>query len=226
MHLSEHHAPLTQQAIGFLGGSFDPIHFGHLRTALEISEALDLKQLFLLPNHIAPHKTSMQCSAVQRCSMVRLAIEKQEKLHIDTRELNRPQASYSIDTLKEIKRDYPDTPICFILGMDSLLGFDNWHQWQDILNYCHLIISHRPGWKCNFNDNIKSLVETCITLHKEDLHRHLSGKIYFQSTSQLAISSSQIRQALLQKKSIDYLLPNAVKDYIQIHKLYKNPSSG
>ncbi|KPU83438.1 nicotinate-nucleotide adenylyltransferase [Psychromonas sp. PRT-SC03] len=208
--------------MGFLGGTFDPIHFGHLRPALEICENLNLKELFLLPNHIAPHKVLTHCNAEQRSTMVRLSIKKQEKLSIDTRELNRAQASYTIDTLKELKQDHPHTPICFIMGMDSLLIFDTWYQWQDILNYCHLIVSHRPGYKCDFNDEIKALLDEKKTENKEDLHYFQAGKIYFQSTTQLAISSSQIRTALQQQQSVDYLLPDAVITYIQAQQLYKN----
>ncbi|AGH80687.1 nicotinate (nicotinamide) nucleotide adenylyltransferase [Psychromonas sp. CNPT3] len=213
---------VKQQAIGFLGGTFDPIHFGHLRPALEVCERVNLQTLFLLPNHIAPHKSSAQCSATRRAHMVRLAIKAQPKLRIDTRELNRAQASYTIDTLKELKQDYPHTPICFIMGMDSLLSFDSWHQWQDILNYCHLIVCHRPGWKCDFNNKISALLKAHKTSHKDDLHCLQAGKIYFQETTQLEVSSSQIRDALQQHRSIDYLLPNSVIDYIKTQQLYKN----
>jgi nicotinate-nucleotide adenylyltransferase len=210
-----------QQAIGFLGGTFDPIHFGHLRPALEISEALSLKQLFLMPNHIAPHKSASHCSAKQRSDMVALAIARQPGIAIDTRELKRDKASYTIDTLKELKALYPTTPICFIMGMDSLVSFDSWHKWQEILDYCHLIISQRPQWHPHFNSTVQKLVERCKTADKQDLHNLQSGKIYFQDTSQLDISSTQIRQLLKNNLSIDYLVPEAVSDYIKKHHLYQ-----
>lgn len=210
-----------QQAIGFLGGTFDPIHFGHLRPALEISEALSLKQLFLMPNHIAPHKSASHCSAKQRSEMVKLAIQHQPRIELDTRELNRNKASYTIDTLKELKALHPKTPICFIMGMDSLVSFDTWFQWQEILNYCHLIISQRPQWHGQFNNTIQELVDRCKTTNKQDLHNLQSGKIYFQNTSQLDISSTEIRRLLKNNFSIDYLVPEAVNDYIKEHQLYK-----
>lgn len=215
------HQTNQQQAIGFLGGTFDPIHFGHLRPALEISEALSLRQLFIMPNHIAPHKSASHASAKQRCEMVRLAIQQQPRMAIDTRELNRAAPSYTIDTLKELKALYPTTPICFIMGMDSLMGFDTWFQWQEILNYCHLIISQRPQWDGQFNSAVQAVVKRCKTSNRHDLHNLQSGKIYFQNTSQFDISSTEIRQLLRKNISINYLLPEAVNDYIKKHQLYK-----
>ncbi len=215
------HNNSQQQAIGFLGGTFDPIHFGHLRPALEISEALSLQQLFLMPNHIAPHKSASHATAKQRSEMVKLAIQHQARIEMDTRELNRAKPSYTIDTLKELKALYPSTPICFIMGMDSLISFDTWFQWQEILNYCHLIISQRPRWHCQFNSAVQEVVDRCKTTNKQELHNLQSGKIYFQTTSQLDISSTEIRQLLNKKISIDYLVPEAVNDYIKEHKLYE-----
>lgn len=208
------------QAIGFLGGTFDPIHFGHLRPALEISEALSLQQLFLMPNHIAPHKEKSHCSAQQRSEMVKLAIQHQPKIQIDNRELERNKPSYTIDTLKELKAQYPTTPLCFIMGMDSLITFDSWFHWQEILDYCHLIISQRPGWHGQFNSTVQDIVNRCTTTNIQDLHQSQCGKIYFQTTSQFDISSTKIRQFLNKKQSIDYLVPQAVSDYIKQHQLY------
>ena len=213
-----------QQAIGLLGGTFDPIHIGHLRPALEISEALSLQQLFLMPNHIAPHKSSSHASAKQRSEMVRLAIQGQVNISVDCRELTRHSPSYTIDTLKEMKIQYPSTPICFIMGMDSLMSFDTWHQWQNILNYCHLIISQRPGWQGQFNHLVQKTVDLHKTSIKQDLHDLPYGKIYFQDTSQLDISSTQIRKLIYNKKSINYLVPEAVNDYIKKHNLYRKNS--
>ncbi len=215
---------IQQQALGFLGGTFDPVHFGHLRPALEICEALSLKQLILMPNHIAPHKSASHCSALQRCKMVELAIQDQPKIGIDRRELNRAKPSYTIDTLKELKKQHPHTPICFIMGMDSLISFNSWHQWHEILNYCHLIVSQRPGWRCEFNEQVQALLDQHKSTNPHDLHNLQAGKIYFQTTSQLDISSSEIRQLLNNNISIDYLVPEAVNSYIKQHKLYKKSS--
>lgn len=212
---------MSKEAIGILGGSFDPIHNGHLLPAIEVAQALNLKQLFLMPNHIAPHKAASHCSAQQRCEMVRLAIADKNQLKLDTRELNRPNASYTIDTLKEIKLAHPDNPVCFMMGMDSLIHFSSWHQWQEILNYCHLVVCFRPGWHGEFNDTIQALLKKHQVTSVAQLHQHQAGKIYFQQTQQYAISSTQIRDNIKQKISIENLLPSSVIDYIKQHQLYK-----
>lgn len=212
------------QAIGFLGGTFDPIHLGHLCPALEIKKALSLKKLFLMPNYIAPHKSKSHCSVTQRTEMVKLAIARKQRVEIDTRELNRTKTSYTIDTLKELKQEYPTTPICFIMGMDSLLNFDTWVKWQEILKYCHLVISQRPQWHPNYNTTIETLIKNCKTTDSQDLHNLQSGKIFFQKTSQLDISSTEIRQRVRQNLSIKSLVPEAVETYICQNKLYQTKS--
>ena len=209
-------------AIGFLGGSFDPIHFGHLRPALEICEALNLKQLFLMPNHIAPHKALAHCTSKQRATMVELATENQANIFVDTRELLRDKASYTIDSLIELQSCHPHSPICFIMGMDSLLSFNSWHRYEEILDHCHLIISHRPGWNFELNSTMQALVATHQTDKIDDLHQTIAGKIYFQKTSQLAISSTQIRDLIQNNKKVDFLLPEKVIAYIKEQKLYEN----
>jgi len=212
---------VKQHAIGFLGGSFDPIHNGHLLPAIEVAEQLQLQQLFLMPNHIAPHKAGSHCSAMQRVEMVKLAVQDVDTLAIDTRELNRDSASYTVETLKEIRVQYPNTPICFLMGMDSLINFDKWYQWQNILNYCHLVVCARPGWKGEFNDTVQDLLNHHQTQSVDELHQFQSGKIYFQKTVQFDISSTQIRHHIKHDLNIEGLLPQPIHHYIKRHKLYK-----
>lgn len=208
-------------AIGFLGGTFDPIHFGHLRPALEIQQALKLDALYLMPNYISPHKSKSLASTQQRIDMVKLAIQESPSLQIDVQELLRESPSYTVDTLKLLRQQYPTTPLCFIMGMDSLIHFDTWHQYQDILTYCHLVISHRPGWSPVFNDTITNLLKQHQIHEPATLHQQLSGCIYFQSTSQLAISSSEIRQLLSANQSINFLTPLSVCEYINKQHCYR-----
>ena len=208
-------------AIGILGGTFDPIHFGHLRPALEIQQALNLQTLYLMPNYIAPHKSKSLISTEQRLDMVKLAIQDTPNLQINSQELLRKSPSYTIDTLKALRQAYPNTPICFIMGMDSLIQFDTWYQYLDILNYCHLIVSHRPGWAPKFNSTISTLLERHKTIIPSELHLNLNGSIYFQKTTQLDISSSDIRNLISKKQCIDFLTPKSVCTYIDEHKCYK-----
>ena len=212
---------MKQQAIGFLGGSFDPIHNGHILPAIEVAQKLQLQALFLMPNHIAPHKPGSHCNAEQRTEMVKLAIQDTPELQIDTRELNRDSASYTVETLKEIQAQYPNTPICFIMGMDFLIHFDSWYQWQEILNYCHLVICARPGWKNEFNSTIQALLNKHQTTSFERLHQLNAGKIYFQEAIQLDISSTQIRHNIKNNLCVETFLPQKVHRYIEDNQLYK-----
>lgn len=204
-----------------MGGSFDPIHNGHLLPAIEVAQQLQLQQLFLMPNHIAPHKAGSHCSATQRAEMVKLAVQDIDRLDIDTRELKRDSASYTVETLKEIQSQYPETPICFIMGMDSLINFDSWYQWQEILHYCHLVVCARPGWHEQFNDTVQALLEQHQTGSITDLHQHRAGRIYFQKTAQFDISSTRIRHHIKHQLSIEKLIPTKVYHYIQHHQLYR-----
>lgn len=214
---------MQANAIGFLGGSFDPIHNGHLFSAIEVARCLQLTDLFLMPNHIAPHKAGSHCSAQQRSEMVELAVQGIANLKVDKRELNRDSASYTIETLKEIRAEYPHTPVCFVMGMDSLINFTSWFQWQDILNYCHLVICTRPGWKGEFNETIQGLLKQHQTTSISQLHDLPSGKIYFQDSTQFDISSTQIREQIghNNSQSIEKLLPPQVHSYIKEQQLYK-----
>lgn len=210
----------NNDAIGFLGGTFDPIHFGHLRPAIEIQQALNLKSLFLMPNYIAPHKSHSLANSQQRIDMLTLAIQDTPSLQISTQELLRNSPSYTIDTLKILRQEHPTTPLCFIMGMDSLINFNSWYQYREILDYCHLVVSYRPGWKPQFNDVINELLLQHETSNSDDIHRALFGKIYFQKTTQLEISSSKIRALAAQKKNIHFLTPSRVCDYIETQQCY------
>jgi len=211
----------NQTAIGFLGGTFDPIHFGHLRPALEIQQALNLQALYLMPNYIAPHKSKSLASAQQRIDMVQIAIQETPTLQLTTQELLRASPSYTIDTLKQLREQYQETPLCFIMGMDSLIQFDSWYRYHEILRYCHLVVSHRPGWDPQFNSIVSELLRKHQISDPAQLHQHLSGYIYFQSTTQLAISSSEIRDLLAKNKSINFLTPQSVCTYIKEQQCYK-----
>ncbi len=211
---------MLTKPIGILGGTFDPIHFGHLRPAVDLLNQLPLAQIRFMPNHIPPHKTLPGSQSEQRLTMVNLAVRGQEKLVVDSRELNRDKPSYTIDTLKELKRELPHTPLCFIMGMDSLLSFTRWHQWQHILDYCHLIVCCRPGWQHEDNPETQALLSQRQTQAPADLQNQQAGRIYLAQVSQLDISASQIRQLVSMNQSASYLLPTSVLEYIQKNQLY------
>lgn len=208
--------------IGILGGTFNPIHFGHLRIAQEIAQALNLSQVKFIPSANPPHKAAPLVSAQQRAEMVQLAIEDNPLFSLDTRELARTGPSYTIDTLRSLSDEYPDVAFCLIIGTDAFAHFDQWHEWQSILSYCHLILVPRPNYN---NAPRNQILANLLKQHSTNVKTHLqlkrNGCITQQSVTALEISSSQIRAAIAQDNSPLYLTPNSVLGYIRHHGLYQ-----
>ncbi|MBO1518497.1 nicotinate-nucleotide adenylyltransferase [Oceanisphaera pacifica] len=211
-----------KKAIGLLGGTFDPIHNGHLRPAIELQERLNLAEVRLLPNYIPPHKATPDSAPKHRLAMARLAAEQTPRLVIDDRELMRDRPSYTLETLIELRAELPDTPLCFLMGMDAFCGLNRWHRWQELLEYTHLIVSYRPGYQPHFNSTIKALYQAHGTTESSTLQQHLAGYIYLFNNAQLDISSTQIRSILHQGNNPQYLLPEAVANYIREQRLYQS----
>ena len=214
------------QGIGILGGTFDPIHVGHTQSAQAVADELGLTKVLLIPAHIPPHKISPElvphASAKQRAAMVDIACQKSSLFSGDHRELARSGHSYTVDTLKELKQQYPNQPLCFIIGMDSLLTFTQWHQYQQILSLCHLVVNTRPNYSINhINDATKNLLDNYQTTDINELSQLDSGRIFFANDCHFDISSTHIRQRLAQKHSCkDQLLPS-VAEFIHKNKLYR-----
>lgn len=203
--------------IGIMGGTFDPIHFGHLRTALEIAESCGMEQVRFIPGSVPPHRPQPQASAEQRWAMVKLAIENEPLFYADRRELERQGHSYTVDTLSSLRADLgAKTPLAFVLGMDAFLAFRSWHRWQDIMQLAHLVVMSRPGYAPDPHDWYGQLLAqtTC------ELRSTTAGRVTFLAVTQLDISATAIREACKTKKSVRFLLPDAVNQYIQAHKLY------
>lgn len=146
--------------IGLLGGTFDPIHFGHLRPALELYETLDLEQLRIIPCGTPPHRDPPCANGEQRLAMLRLALAGQPGLVIDPRELQRPGPSYMVDTLISLREELGDVPLALIIGMDAFHGLERWHRWRELVDLCHLIVIHRPGWQEPAEGELANLLTT------------------------------------------------------------------
>jgi nicotinate-nucleotide adenylyltransferase len=196
--------------IGILGGTFDPVHFGHLRPALEVMQAIGLEQVRFLPNRIPPHRETPWLNAENRLELLKTAISDQPGFELDQRELQREGHSYMVDTLESLRTDYPSHPICLILGMDAFLGIKQWHQWLRIPQLCHLVVTTRPGFEMS-GDFIQQLPATLIT-KASGLFEVAAGRILLQSVTQLDISASHIRAMLAKGQSVRYLLPDEVND--------------
>lgn len=204
-----------------MGGTFDPIHYGHLRLAWEAYQQLHLDHVRFIPCHMPPHRGDPASKASHRLAMVERACASTPEFVVDERELRKDTPSYSVESLRELRREVgPDRPLIFIMGMDAFCGFCNWYHWQDILTQCHLWIGHRPG---SITPDIQQpageLLQQRIA-HAAALTHSPSGRIHVQSTVALDISATYLRQQLQQGFSPRFLLPESVSDYIETHGLY------
>jgi nicotinate-nucleotide adenylyltransferase len=204
--------------IGVLGGTFDPVHFGHLRPALEVMQALGLEQIRFVPNSIPPHRETPWLDVENRLELLKTAIDEQPGFILDQRELQREGHSYMVDTLESLRVDFPSHPICLIVGMDVFMGLQEWYQWQQIPQLCHLVVTTRPRFEFDAG-YIRGLPATLASTVSE-LTEIPSGRILLQSVTQLDISASAIRDMLAKGESVRYLLPDKVND--KLMKMVKN----
>ena len=200
--------------IGIYGGSFDPIHLGHLKTATTLKTELQLDHLFLLPCCEPVHKDGLKYPSNDRLKMLNLALEKFSTLEIDSREILRGGGSYMIDTLHELKQIYRDEPICLIIGMDSFLKIKTWKDWQEFSKLAHLVILQRQGF-----DIIDSSLDSFHnTKDINQLRLESKGLLYFSNCPKINISSSDIRDRIAANQNLDDLLPKSVINYLRLHE--------
>ena len=197
--------------IGIYGGSFDPVHLGHLITAESIKKELNFERLFLLPCCEPVHKNSLHYSSKQRLEMLSLAIKEFPSLEIDTREIDRGGNSYMIDTLAEIVKEFKESTICLIIGMDSFINFKTWKKWDEFAKLIHLIILPR-----NTNQHPQKSLDTFdIALDKNHLNKKTSGLLYFSNSELIDISSSDIRGKIASNQNLDGLTPSSIINILQ-----------
>lgn len=210
--------------VGILGGTFNPIHYGHLRMAQELADGLGMDEVKFIPSANPPHKDSVTVSADHRAAMVKLAIADNPKFSIDELELKRDGASYTIDTLISLRETLGnDTALCLMMGSDAFVKLNTWHRWQELLNYSHIILVQRP----NQGEPQETLPEELQTLLRDhyvedvsELSKTNAGLINMQAISAHDISATQIRENLKHGVSVRYLLPKEVIGYIQQQQLY------
>ena len=211
--------------MGIFGGTFDPIHYGHLRTAFEMLQALRFDEVRFMPCGNPPHRGVTYADAELRLEMVRVATEAQHGFVVDDRALQRDGPSYSVDTLTTLRNEYPLRPIALMIGMDAFLGFPKWYQWREILQLAHIVVAHRPGWRAPDIGPLGELLADRGTHRIGDLHQAKSGHIFIHDVTQLEISSTEIRELIAVGRDPRFLMPDTVRDVIERSGCYAVPDA-
>jgi nicotinate-nucleotide adenylyltransferase len=207
--------------LGIFGGTFDPIHYGHLRTALDVQQALSLREVRFIPCGEPPHRNKPLAEPLQRLAMVRAAIAGQANFSVDDREIRRGGPSYMVDTLTSLKDDFKSESLCLILGADAFNGLPQWHRWQDIFELANVVVMQRPveNKQIEMDARLTSLVQQ-RQVNVEELGKKQHGAISIVPVTQLAISATVIRQQWQQGKDIRFYTPDAVLTLIRQQNIY------
>ncbi|ABB73668.1 nicotinate-nucleotide adenylyltransferase [Nitrosospira multiformis] len=217
--------------VGVFGGTFDPVHYGHLRIAEEIAELVGLREMRFVPAGIPRLRRGPEASLEHRVEMVRRAIDGNSRFILDEREVVRGGVSYSVDTLRELRQELgKDIVLCFVTGADAFIRLAEWHRWRELFGLCHFIIAARPGHLLSAENRPspaalpQELEEECRerwTSSAEILKYAPGGLIFTAQTTLLDISATAIRKRVASGKSIRYLVPESTRDYIAANDLYR-----
>jgi nicotinate-nucleotide adenylyltransferase len=210
---------MSNDAIGILGGTFDPVHLGHLRSALEVAEILSLNHVRIIPNGQPPHREQPNVSVQHRVLMLHLAIKNSDKFIVDDREVNREGPSYMVDTLTSLRVEFPENPLYLIVGSDAFNSIDTWHQWHKLIELAHIVVVTRPDEQLTLSTALTSWYQQ-HKANKADATLPC-GKVWPTVVTQLAISSSDIRHRIKNNESAQFLVPDGVLQVIEQAGLYK-----
>ena len=205
--------------VGIYGGTFDPIHYGHINTVSDVASHTDLASILFIPSALPPHRTQPIASADHRLAMTRLGIIGHPGFRVDDRELKRNRPSYMVDTIHSLKQEHPQNRYCLILGMDALLGLEKWYRWETLFDTVHFIVMQRPGWpqpRARPDWWCERQVNTFAQLHGSK-----TGRIYLVETQPIDIRATDIRARLKAGQNISHLVPAKVRHYIHEHQLYE-----
>lgn len=207
--------------IGILGGTFDPVHNGHVQIALDIHQALGLQETRLIPCRIPPHRDMPLASAAQRLAMLELVANDHIELSVDTRELEREGPSWMVDTLASLRNEFGESPLCLILGADAFNKIDSWHEWQKLISLAHIVIADRPDCVLVQSGAVEEFLNQHSTDNKQDLLKQAAGYIYCCPVTQVDVSSTELRVKIRSGDDVSNLVPEKVWVYIQKQAIYK-----
>ncbi|HET7333355.1 nicotinate-nucleotide adenylyltransferase [Dyella sp.] len=206
--------------LALFGGTFDPIHIGHLSVAWEASELLDA-EVRLMPANVPPHRPPPTASATQRVDMLRAALRGQSRLALDTRELERSGPSYTIDTLEELRREYGERPLVLLLGADAFAGLRSWHRWRELFDVTHLGVINRPGIEACVPVELERAVAARRTDDPGVIRSMPAGKVIELAVTPLEVSATRIRELLAAGRDPRYLLPAGLFDDAALLEPYR-----
>ena len=211
-------------ATAIFGGTFDPVHFGHLRAASEVNELLNVDDFRLLPSGTPPHRSNTFASGEHRLAMLRLAVADHPDLTVDEREIRREGMSFMVDTLAEIRDENPRRPLMLIVGQDAANHLDSWYQWPRLFELAHLVIMTRPNAVHSYSDELNAVLQGRIIDDNNGLIAETAGLVRYLTVTQLAISSTNIRTRISSGLAARFLLSDRVLAYIHYHGLYSDTS--
>lgn len=200
--------------IGLLGGTFDPLHNGHLAIARAACVDLGMNRVHLVLNAVPPHRTPPACALEHRLSMLRAAVAPQRFLEVDTRELERTGPSYTLWTLRSLRREFPQAALCWIVGVDAWLGMENWYHWHELSSLAHFVVVKRPGWALTGSQAAR------LSSDANALTRSSAGARVLLEGPGLEVAASDIRARIAAGDEVESLLPAPVWEYIQGERLY------
>lgn len=212
-------AKSVSNAVALLGGTFDPVHIGHLRIAIRLRD-MGFARVIMIPNRTPPHRDHPGASAEQRLQMLSLACDGLDGIEPSALELQRDTLSYTADTVSQLRAGWPDTPMTWVMGNDAWNGFDRWHNPQQVLESVNLLVVSRPGDAAR-NDGWLGELRQERQCQSSELLLRLSGGICHTEWPELDISASDLRRAIKQGDNIAFLTPPAVAEYIQRNRLYR-----
>ena len=204
--------------IGVYGGTFDPVHFGHLRTALEVKEIFGLDEIRLVPCFMPPHRDEPTVTANSRVRMLELAVEGYAGMRVDTREIDRGGPSYMVDTLESLRQEFGDQPLLLFIGGDAFLNLTGWHRWRQLFDFAHVIVMTRPGYE---QPKLDRFFQDRLAASDDSLRQTPAGYLFFQQVTALDISATAIRRMIAENRNPGFLLPESVIEYIRQNKLYQ-----
>ena len=208
------------EPLAYVGGTFDPVHYGHLRCADEAREKLGLKNLYLLPAGTPPHRACPQTSTRQRLDMLKLAQTEFPALKIDERETRREGPSYMVETLQELRAEFPQQPLALLIGQDAANLLHTWFHWQQLFSLAHIVILTRPSIKMEYRQDVAEQIQQRLHVDPQKLLRSQAGGVLQLEVASIDVSATNIKKLISQGGSLRSMMPPAVINYINENRLY------